>query len=845
MIANKHIYNNLYKSNIQKFSTILSILNLLSFGCLTSIFLYGAYSVFNPDSAYLFGVLVLVLISIFNNEVIQKPYWFIRPKINQILFSNIFNISNLIFSVLLLTLIYFDIQNDQIKQGPSLLGSIFFISGLPASYYLWMIFSQTNEKGILKIAGESKIRNYKKYEVYFMIIFIALVGLAYDYLPQNIEILLYIPIALLPVFSTLIFYINSKIHLLLGNYLMEQQGVDHQHTENKSNLIGLYERHPYQIVTKLDESFFQYSYDEQRYILFTLKRISAIDVIENLKILIERGEKASPGYTTLVDTCQYLLAIEAKLSEIKNPYEFIEQSNDLVLSKALIRQLIKNKDKNLIIKLLKDNRISINRPACIVAGYYDDINIISILIEQLEKPELSHWAQLALVKIGGKSIKYLKIEYSKRKENLLFVDSCFNLICQIGDEEGFNLIFRSLNETNSNIRKIAAKKIIIYNSDTIQEYRKYFDKLFNDLILTLLSNGYLINQLSARNENFNALKNAIINENKESLYLIINILKLYYSPTAIENIFKNYGIKSMLAHASAHAIIDLLPVKNISIRNKLKLLFSPDEKLLIESLQEEFPSVNLRPKFVTEEDIVWTILKKEYDQINSWTRTCALNILRYEFKEDIPYELASEFLNKNQLLKETAASNIYRSLPEFYTIFLSRLSEREATQIDYLIRSNLDLVSPKQINHDNLLIYDKINYLISIPYLNNLSISEIINFHSYFKPKLLKAGEHQISLKEEFNLGFWMIETGKVSFSKNGIDFYNYGKRDIIKISDHESPSDYVYFNLEEDTRFLIVEEIILMNIIVNYDEIIQNYIDILPDQELNNVTTDLNQHAA
>ena len=46
-------------------------------------------------------------------------------------------------------------------------------------------------------------------------------------------------------------------------------------------------------------------------------------------------------------------------------------------------------------------------------------NIISILIEQLEKPELSLWAQLSLENIGEKCIKYIEIEFSKRKENLL------------------------------------------------------------------------------------------------------------------------------------------------------------------------------------------------------------------------------------------------------------------------------------------------------------------------------------------------------------------------------------------------------------------------------------------
>jgi len=843
MNANQHTSNNLYKSNIQRYSVALYILNLLCFGCLTSIFLYGAYSMFNPDTAYLIGISVLVLISLLNKKFIQKPYWYLRSKINQALFSNLFSLSNLLFSLLTLILIYFYYQEGFYTIEFGLLGSVIFILGLPLSYYIWFTFSQTNEKGIIQIISSSSFNNFKSYEFYLLLIFIALFGLVYDFLPQSIEVLLFTPIALLAIFSLSIIVINKAIHKLLPHYL-ESFRSEETNINVKVDSIGSYEKKPYQLISLFGDDFFNMAFQEQKYLLYTIKRISAIDALDKLDKLIQNGNKSDPIFSILVEINEYLLKVNQKLKKIENPYEFIEQSNDLVLLKGLIRKQIKNSDKNLIIKLLKDNRFSVNKPACIIAGYYNDINIISTLIEHLEKPELNHWSQLALKEIGEKSIKYLEIEFSKRKENLLFVESCLSLICHIKSNNGYSLLFNALNETDSNIRKIAAKKIIVHKINVSEDHRKYFKNLFDDLILTLLSNGYLIKQLELKNEGFKSLKNAIDNENKESLYLIVNIIKLYYNKAATERIFKNYGKNSIQSHAASNALIDLMIDDNFSVRNKLKVLFSPNEKFLLESLQEEFPTINLNPKFIYEEDLIWIILKKEYDQINSWTRTCALNILQYAFKEDIPFELASEFLNKNQLLKETAAANIYKNLPEFYTIFLSRLKDNEAKQLDYLIRSNLDVANPKQVNQDNLLLFDKIKFLISIPYLSNLSITEIINSHPYFKTKVLKAGEHKVSLLEEFNLGFWLIETGKVLFSKNGIDFYDYKKRDIIKVSDHESPSNNVFFYLKEDVRFLIVEEIILMNIIKDYNNIMQKYIDILPDKNHKKIIKELNKNA-
>lgn len=830
MNANHHIDNNLYKSKLTSVFSIQFLLNTISILCLTSIFLFGTYKIFNADAAYLVGILILVILSLFREKIRNKIHFYLRSKIDQVLFSNLFNSFNLVFSALCSVLIFINIQESSLIFEFSTLGSIIFMIGLPIGFFFWISFTKTDENAKLIITKLKGPQVYKSLEIYFNIIIIACFGIVYDFLPQTINYLLFLPIILLVIISILNFPLHIIQHKLIVKYTSSQKRKLEVEKESLS-LLNIYEKKPYELANLLKGNFLNAPIEDQYYILYTLKRISAIDEIESLDLLIKKTDASSKIHHRLIEVNEYLKVIEQKIREIENPYEYIEQSNDLPVIKGLIRKQIISPDRNFIIKLLNDNRLSVKKPACIVGGYQDDINIISILIEHLEKPELSLWAQLALENIGEKCIKYIEIEFSKRKENLLFVESCFALLCKIGNEHGIQILFNSLNESNSNIRKIAAKKIITNNISVNETHRKYFAKLFDELVLTLLSNGYLIELMELKNENFKILKNAIENENKEALYIIVNIVKNYYDPIAVEEIFKNYKSKDVESHAVANCLIDLVIKDNISVHNKIKILFSPNEKLLLEFIQEEFPETNLQPNYETEEKLIWGILNKEYDQINSWTRACTINILQYAFKEDIPFELASEFLNENKLLKETAAINIYRNLPEFYTIFLKRLPTNEATKLDYLVRSNFDVVNQQQIHHDNLLLFNKINFLISIPYLNYLSVSEILNFHEYFQTKVLKAGEHQISLQEEFNLGYWIIEQGNVSYSKDGINFNDYKKRNIIKVSDHDSPTENVYFNLEEDVRFLIVDEVILLNIIKNYESIIQKYLEELPDK--------------
>ena len=96
MNVNHHINNNLYKSKLIRIFALQYFFNTVSILCLTSIFLFGSYRIFNADFAYLGGILSLVILSLFKEKAGNATYSFLRPKINQVLFSNLFNLFNII-----------------------------------------------------------------------------------------------------------------------------------------------------------------------------------------------------------------------------------------------------------------------------------------------------------------------------------------------------------------------------------------------------------------------------------------------------------------------------------------------------------------------------------------------------------------------------------------------------------------------------------------------------------------------------------------------------------------------------------------------------------------------------
>ncbi|GAA5028169.1 hypothetical protein GCM10011506_15220 [Marivirga lumbricoides] len=693
--------------------------------------------------------------------------------------------------------------------------------GIPISFYSWLTLKITNQKVAVIASGNKSLKKYFSIETYVLILSIALFGIIYDYIPNKAQYLLWIPLFILIGIGLLNFIFNSFQIEWVFKSISEEETESFTAYNNTPPVF--YELNPYQFEKNIKENLISCNTEERVRILDTIKQIVGIDILPLLKEFKEDYETDDLSENMLNLTIEYLEKVKFKVEAVKNQYELVEQSNDIILIKGLLRNQINNKDKNLVIKLLNDNRNSIKKSASIVAGYSDDINFISVLIEHLSDPSLSIWAQFALKNIGFKAVKYLEIEFSKRKANLFFVEACFEVLSEV--KEAQEVLLKAINDPNKNIQLIAVKKLIHQLQKPTIDQKKYFNTSLDELIINQLINNYILTEIEKKNETFYQLKKALKSENKESLYLIKSLLRLFYNKKIIDTIFSYYPTSDVYGHALSNHLIDLIFEDNYSLLFKIKALFSPEDPRLIELLEEEFPNIEFRKQHMDEESLIWNLLKMDYDRFSNWTRACAINTLQYLYSEDIPFELAAEFLNKDKLLKETAAICIYKNIPEFYTIFLNRLDKSEATKLDFAVRSNVDFVNSRSLREDNLLLYDKVQFLISVPYLKKLSINEINTFETFFRTKVLGTGEHTVSINDENLSGFWLVESGHVQFSDNGTDFSSFVKRDIIEVLPIKNESGKVYFSLNEPARFLIIEKIVLLNILKDSHNIILNRI--------------------
>ncbi|MBL0767166.1 hypothetical protein [Marivirga atlantica] len=816
-------------SKLSKLISFQSLLWFLIFIGLESIFLFGASSLLRSDIAYFSIISILLIILLLDNLLKNKLHYFIRPKTSVSFYYNIGNVGILVFGGLMLFLVYINIGKQGLTSSFGTVGSITLLIALPFVFLLWLSFTRISKGSVLFHLNEGTTSNYQIIEPYLVIITLAIFGIGFDFLPNNHITLFIVPLALVIVLAIVNIFLNAvSLKWLLDSFKKYETTKETEVNDS----FSIFEINPYGFLDNIEKVLIESSNDNRIRALYTIKSLAAIDKIGILEELQKKdivlNDPTSKG--VLNDTLRYLKQIQTKVGAIENAYEYVEQSSDIDVIKGLLRLQIDYSDKNLVIKLLNDNRSSVVKAACLVAGHHDDINFISILIERLSNPRVSIYARFALEKIGFKVVKYLEIEFSKNKNNLFFTEGCFEILSKINNPYAHLLLFSSLRDSNKNIIRIAAKKIIDIYKKPPQEKRSNFGDLFNELILNTLSNIFIIRNIKKSNETFYQLKTAFENENKENITLIRKLMQLYYSKEVIDEIFDAYQSDNVHEHNLANNLADLHIDDNLIVLNKIKVLLSPDDSRLREFILEEFPDFEFDNIFDSEESLIWHILNMDYDKVNNWTRACAINTLQYLYAEDIPFELATEFLNENRLMQETAALCIYQNLPEFYSIYLNRLENDKAVKLDFIVRSNIEYSDDQKLRTDNLLLYDKIQFLSSIPYLKELTTNEINTFESFFKPVVLEEGNHQISLNNEDDAGFWIIESGNANFSNNGLDFKAFEKRDIIDVMPSSAQSGHVYFNLDRPARFLVIEKIVLLNILKNSYNIIFDNIQEISD---------------
>ncbi len=312
----------------------------------------------------------------------------------------------------------------------------------------------------------------------------------------------------------------------------------------------------------------------------------------------------------------------------------------------------KDKQKDILARLVRDPKLPVAKNAIISASEVTDRATIKSIIERLEIAELSNAAYSALVNTDEESISILEDAFYETGQSEKVQVKIVRLLGDIGSETAVEYLLKKLNYTNQNIISAAlealskcnlllpeSKAMIIKHE--LEEVCKYI--VWNTSLLIDLEKGFASE----------ILLEALQVEIKYNYKSLFNLLALLYNPGSVELIRKN------LWSSNYEEVSFALELASVIIKDEMKPMILP----LIRPLSNEDRLKKMQSIFTTEkmpvEDILYDIIQRDYKWINPWTKACAIMEIETLNKDNNLPILLANMVNPDSMLAELSALSVY------------------------------------------------------------------------------------------------------------------------------------------------------------------------------------------
>lgn len=553
--------------------------------------------------------------------------------------------------------------------------------------------------------------------------------------------------------------------------------------------------------------------EKRKAALFLIRNVPLVDKVEELRVLIEWADNEEQK-DDIAQVVRYLDSVKDELSQIENRYEFLERSQDIQLLRALIRIQIEKSDINVVIKALNDTRKEIRKSAILVAGYLGDTNFIPQIIQSLDDPYLCVYARHALVKMNEKGLKYLEVEFYKRRNNAFFTMNVISTVADLNNESSERFLLDNLYEPNQNIQLFVVKKIIERQIRIPDKHVLQVKLIVENLIANYIFIQNVCMQIKPNQLHMKPLLNALKEEKEEYFNLLQNILKRIYNPFLVDKIFSMLGSEDFFSKYFGLNFLELH--FSPDLKNKLRHVFAyPDGSYDFSKVRDEFMSERLNMVYRSDEEMVMDIMKRGYNKISLWSKASAMITFVKTKPNEVNEEFTAEFFSSNELLREISAMVIYRHFIDEYLLLSFRLEKPEASRLEYLIKDNLLPVAEQSWNNDNLLKYNKIFFLSNLDVLKGYSNRELVVWEKLFEVRVLERDTDNIFVPFIELSGYWIIESGKMQISIDRRAYVEFEKGDIINMSIFDfSQIGSIHIKKNGPLRYLLIDELAFINLV-------------------------------
>lgn len=465
------------------------------------------------------------------------------------------------------------------------------------------------------------------------------------------------------------------------------------------------------------------------YVFNKIEDIKLISAADNLKGILNKEDLSLETKALAEHALAKLNEVEkmvssseqiVKLSRSKNPV-------DKELAVKLIRNNFNEEMARQLFDLLRESNPRVRKSALLTAGTIKLTQYWMLLIDNLSMPSFANVASSGLQYIGEKVIPTLDLAFYKTGQNLQTKIRIIQVYSKIGGEKAIEVLWNKINYPD---RKVVSEALLALRNLAYIAKGERASKIKQLLIQELSLCSWKIAALDEIKEHANptALYQALLEEIEENDENVFMLLSLIYHQGSVKLVEDN--IKSRTVEGVLYAI-ELL---DVFVDDELKPMLVPlmDQISLtqkIEKLQEHFPR-----ETYNETTILFQLINKDYNEINRWTKACAINKLFSMKNMKVNDTLIANLFNPDKLIREVTAQGIAQISPDVYHKLSNRISDRHKKELDALI------FSTKAANWKTLM-YTKVAFLKSIPVFSNISGALLAQLADHMEEVYFKEGD--------------------------------------------------------------------------------------------------------
>jgi len=540
--------------------------------------------------------------------------------------------------------------------------------------------------------------------------------------------------------------------------------------------------------------------------IIDLGDVTLVNHLKKLKIRVNVEEV----HKSIDKTIEYLDKIKLDSEDLNLIKELISSKNfeDRVYAAKLIGASSNIEIKNSLTLLMRDLVPAVKRQAIWAARGSKSKEIISFLIDFLDKDLYAPIAHASLVGSGETGLELLELAYQKTSLSDISKERILRILPDTGSTLTPPVLFN----------KFSVKA---HNRSTILEGLLRID-FTPDEKEKMLLNQKLIEQAGICAWNLNAfyhcpndskiplLKDELDREFHKSIRFLFDILKLAYDKNSIEAVLDNLEAGTGQSIAFAVELVDTFMAEDIK-PYIVPLLEDNSISNKIWALENYFP---LRE--YNTESLLKAIINRDNNLIGKQSKIFALNAFQYIDNKEISVDLVSQLFNTDKILRQLSAQIIEGIDKVHYLNCKRRLNDKLRVELD------------KQISHfqsTGLSAPDRINFFKTL-FNQNLDEREIL--YLLYQSTAIKINQTNLLNLELFRGKAYLmfVEAGGVLLFNGEEQVMSFNSGDIINTTyKNQLPWRLI---TQENTIIHYVEYDKVVNSIYDHDYLAK-YIDTQP----------------